>query len=135
MCVPYKDIFLKCFVVANFLTIPLECRHMAIKGVITARDLYKKIQLGESPIILDVRTESEFEEARISGSRHMPLGELKPDVFMRDVGNQEIYVVCLHGMRADRAIERFEKAGYQNCSRLIGGLQAWIDEGLPVDQG
>jgi adenylyltransferase/sulfurtransferase len=108
---------------------------MAIKGVITARDLYKKVQQGDSPVILDVRTKSEFDEARIAGSLLMPLGELKPDVFMRDVGSQEVYVVCLHGMRADRAIERFEKAGYQNCSRLIGGLQAWIDEGLPVEQG
>jgi rhodanese-related sulfurtransferase len=38
-------------------------------------------------------------------------------------------------MRASKAIEQFERAGYNDCVLVEGGTQAWIDAGLPVHHG
>lgn len=37
--------------------------------------------------------------------------------------------------RARKAIEKFRRAGFENCVLVEGGTQAWIDAGLPVNRG
>ncbi|MFA5194132.1 MAG: rhodanese-like domain-containing protein, partial [Verrucomicrobiia bacterium] len=46
-----------------------------------------------------------------------------------------IYVICQSGMRARKAIEKFQQAGFNGCVLVEGGTQAWIDAGLPVERG
>ena len=43
--------------------------------------------------------------------------------------DRPIYVICQSGMRARKAIEKFQQAGFNGCVLVEGGTQAWIDAG------
>ena len=63
-------------------------------------DLYRRLALGTSIVVLDVRAPSEFESGHIPGSMLIPLQELEDRV--REVPNSgtPIAVVCEHGLRS-----------------------------------
>ena len=103
---------------------------------ITPRDLHERIS--REPVeMLDVRTPWEYAMEHVRGVSLVPLGELDPVGYLRARGQAEgpIYVFCQHGIRAARAIEGFQRAGFEGCVLLEGGMQAWIDAGLPVERG
>ncbi|MGO9615546.1 MAG: rhodanese-like domain-containing protein [Terracidiphilus sp.] len=91
---------------------------------------------GDAHELLDVRTPSEYASAHVPGARLIPLNELKVETILaRHKPGTPIYVLCQAGARASKAIEQFERAGCGDCVLVEGGMQAWIDAGLPVHQG
>ena len=82
-------------------------------------------------VALDVRENDEWAAGRISGSVHLPLGEL---VVRQDEIPEEtpLVVVCRSGSRSAWAAEMLGRAGYEAWN-LAGGLQAWDTAGLPLE--
>lgn len=83
-------------------------------------------------LLLDVRTEGEWNAYHIPGATLLPMqvitsrvGELDPQ--------RETIVLCEHGMRSMR-VARFlvEQAGFENVGNMLGGMSEW--EG-PVERG
>jgi rhodanese-related sulfurtransferase len=94
--------------------------------------------MGRGPVqLLDVRTHGEFAAAHVPGARLVPLDDLNPAAFLRETGPESgpVYVICQAGTRARKAIEKFRRAGFDDCVLVEGGTQAWIDAGLPVVRG
>src|SRR5664279_2311559 len=91
---------------------------------------------GNKHQLLDVRTPPEYASAHVPGAKLIPLNELKaePLLAQHKVGTP-IFVLCHSGARATQAIEKFERAGCDDCVLVEGGTQAWIDAGLPVHRG
>lgn len=91
---------------------------------------------GKRHELLDVRTPPEYASAHVPGAKLVPLNELKAEAFLlqHEVGTP-IFVLCQSGVRATQAIERFERAGCDDCVLVEGGTQAWIDAELPVHRG
>ena len=87
--------------------------------------------------LLDVRTPGEFATAHVPGALPAPLDTLDAAAFLKARGEQSkpIYVLCQTGGRARKAIEKFERAGFDGCVLVEGGTQAWMDAGLPVIRG
>lgn len=87
--------------------------------------------------LLDVRTPGEFAAAHVPGARLVPLDELDVASFLKQRGDsgKPVYVLCQSGGRARRAIEKFQRAGFDGCVLVEGGTQAWIDSGLSVSRG
>jgi rhodanese-related sulfurtransferase len=87
--------------------------------------------------ILDVRTPAEFATAHLPGAQSAPLDTLDPAAFLktRDDQSKPIYIVCQAALRARKAIEKFQRAGFVNCVLVEGGTQAWLEAGLPVIRG
>lgn len=74
--------------------------------------------------IIDVRSELEFHTYNIGGE-NIPLGKL-PTV-LDDLGynaDQEIVVVCQHGIRSETARVLLKNHGFTNVKNLKGGLVA-----------
>ena len=84
--------------------------------------------------ILDVRTPGEFAAAHVPQARLTPLDLLDAAAFLKSRTGQSkpTYVLCQTGGRARKAIEKFERAGFDRCVLVAGGTQAWIDAGLPM---
>src|SRR5262245_34523096 len=103
---------------------------------IPPRELYRRLAGGDSTELLDVRTPGEFSAAHVPGARLVPLDELDCAAFLKERGSSDnpIYVLCQSGGRARRAIEKFQRAGFDGCVLVEGGTHAWIDAGLPVDR-
>ncbi|MEI8290699.1 MAG: rhodanese-like domain-containing protein [Verrucomicrobiota bacterium] len=104
---------------------------------ISPRELSRRISAGPPAELLDVRTPAEFANAHVPGAKLVPLDELDAPGFLRQRGlvDQPLYVLCQSGGRARRAMEQFQRAGFDGCVLVEGGTQAWIDAGLPVNRG
>ena len=80
-------------------------------------------------MLLDVRTDGEWADARIAGAVHIPMDQLISR--MDEVGDR-VVCVCAVGARSGRVAEYLVAQGYQAVN-LDGGIYAWTDAGLPVE--
>lgn len=99
---------------------------MAIKQI-SAVTLQQRLANDELPFLLDVREAHEFAFAHIAGSVSIPLAliplrlkELDPE--------QEIIVICHHGMRSQQAARYLEQQGFKHIVNLSGGIAAWASD-------
>ncbi len=92
-----------------------------------ALSMIEKIQKGEQPILIDVRTQEEVAEVRVPQAKVIPLDDLKP----RDLEKlsasktQEIYFICRSGARSRTAARIALNNGYTNVFNVIDGTRAW----------
>lgn len=96
---------------------------MTIKQLL-APELKAKIDQLESLFLLDVREPNEFHYAHIANSVLIPLHQL-PERLNELDKQQEIIVICHHGMRSQQAALYLEYSGFTNLANLQGGTDAW----------
>ena len=96
---------------------------MTIKHL-TATELKNKIQQGDPLFLLDVREPHEFKYASIANSVLIPLNQIPQRLAELDP-EQEIVVICHHGMRSQQAANFLERSGFKNIANLKGGIDAW----------
>ncbi len=75
-------------------------------------------------VLLDVRTNKEYEQGHIPGAVHVPLTDLG-DKIKKLKKDREIVVFCQNGNRSIWAIKRLMGMGYKNLYNLKGGFNAW----------
>lgn len=84
-----------------------------------------------APLLLDVREPWEFELCHLDGAQHIPM-QLVPQRLGELDTDQEIVVICHHGMRSAQVGMFLEGRGYTAIHNLAGGVEAWATE---VDPG
>ena len=95
----------------------------------------------DTVLLVDLRDVRELErEGRIPGSRHVPRGMLEfwihpGSPYFRDYFNQasEIILHCNRDWRSALAAKALSEIGIE-VSHLRGGLTAWKEQGLPVEE-
>ena len=103
---------------------------------ITSNELIARIQKDSAPLILDVRTESEFAKSHIPGAVNVPHQEIEKRLSDLPVNKStEIVVHCKSGPRAEIAEEILSVAGYRNVKILTGNFDGWSESDLPVEHG
>ena len=80
-------------------------------------------------MLLDVRTDGEWAEARIPGAVHVPMDQLTDR--LHEVADQ-VVCVCAVGARSARVAQFLLAQGYEAVN-LDGGIYAWADDGLPIE--
>ena len=103
-------------------------------GDMDVTTLKAKLDRGDSPFILDVRTPMEWEICRLERSTLLPLQELSFRAAELVPKDREIVVICHSGFRSAAAVEWLVGAGYRRVSNLSGGIDAWavvIDPTMP----
>ncbi|MBD3869165.1 MAG: molybdopterin-synthase adenylyltransferase MoeB [Acidobacteria bacterium] len=103
-------------------------------GILDVTTLKQKLDRGEKPFILDVRTRMEWEICHLDGSTLLPLNELPGRAAEMVPREREIVVICHSGIRSAAAVEWLAGAGYRSVSNLTGGIDAWaavIDSEMP----
>ena len=98
---------------------------------ITAVELSERIGTGDAPLILDVRSVSEFEAGHIPGATHIPHDQMKARIGeLPEDRTLEIVVHCQSGRRAEFAEAELIAAGYENVRDLDGHWASWSAAGL-----
>lgn len=87
---------------------------------ISAKELDQK----KGIMLLDVRTDKEFEAGHIPGAVHVPLADIG-DRVRKLKKDKELVVYCQSGSRSIWAIKRLMGMGYTNLLNLKGGYHAW----------
>lgn len=92
---------------------------------ITAKELRDCLDKAEArPLLLDVREPWEYELCAIEGSRLLPMGQIPNSLDQLDQ-EQEIVVICHHGMRSQQVGYYLTRAGFDKIINLHGGINAW----------
>lgn len=82
------------------------------------------------PQLVDVREPYEWEIARITGARLVPLAQLPGRLGELDP-RRDVVAYCHHGVRSRRAAELLRAAGFRARS-LAGGIDAWAADVDPA---
>jgi rhodanese-related sulfurtransferase/glyoxylase-like metal-dependent hydrolase (beta-lactamase superfamily II) len=83
------------------------------------------------PLVLDVRTPTEWETTRIDPSVNIPLNHLTERA--KDVPrDRDILVLCEGGYRSSIAASLLQQRNFTALVELAGGMAAWEAAGMPV---
>lgn len=82
---------------------------------------------GEKPLVLDVREGWELGICALPDITHIPMGQIPARVDELDP-DQEIVVVCHHGVRSLRVAYFLQSRGFKKLYNLQGGMDAWARE-------
>jgi len=103
---------------------------------VSPREARTMAQAGRA-LIVDVRTQEEWDLVHVPGSVHVPLAEIeRRHEEIEPAAGQEVAVLCHHGVRSLKAVHalralRPELAG---CRSVAGGIELWslaADAGVP----
>jgi glyoxylase-like metal-dependent hydrolase (beta-lactamase superfamily II)/rhodanese-related sulfurtransferase len=99
---------------------------------ITAAELQRELAADPGSIqIVDVRRKPEWEHGHISEAMHKPLDHVAN--MLGDLDRARPVVVhCKGGYRSAIGCSLIQRAGFENVTNLVGGLDAWQATGLPV---
>jgi len=90
----------------------------------------------ESPLLVDLSSNQDFEKGHIAGARHVPLSQFDPEnKELAKVRELPVAVYCKNGHTSAQAASRLVKAGFKQVYWLGGGLGAWQQGGLPTTKG
>jgi membrane protein DedA with SNARE-associated domain/rhodanese-related sulfurtransferase len=103
---------------------------------ISADELYRQMDKGEIPLIVDVRSQTAraLEPRRIPGALHVPLGAVEQHV--KDLPRDRdivLYCTCPNEVSAAEAAKLLMNSGFKRVRPLHGGLDAWIAAGYEVE--
>ena len=109
------------------------CASAEPAATITPEALAARIADGSAPLVLDVRTQAEYDAGHVPGAVLIPHDQLAQRLAeLGDAKDAEIVVHCQSGRRAGMAEEVLRDAGFSRVTDLEGHWQAWQAGGYPV---
>lgn len=89
----------------------------------------RKLQTGETFLLLDCRERDEYARVHIAGGHLLPMSELADRVGeLGDHKTSEIVVYCHHGGRSLRVTRWLREQGFTQVQSLAGGIDRWAIE-------
>ena len=102
---------------------------------ISQEDLLKKIESGEAPLILDVRTPGEYRSGHVPQAINIPHSELASRLAeLAGAKDREVVTYCERGPRAGFAESVLQEAGFSAVRHLVGDMYAWRRRGLAIER-
>jgi len=103
---------------------------------ISVDELYRLMDAGESPLIVDVRSPvaRTLEPRHIPGALHLPLHGFEQHI--RELPHDReiiLYCSCPNEASAAQVAKLLMNSGFLRVRPLLGGLEAWIAAGHPVE--
>ncbi len=87
----------------------------------------------QGALVLDIRDKAEFDAGHIVDSINIPYASLEARIDeLKKHEGKPIVIACKMGQHAGAAGTQLKKAGFENVSRLRGGITEWRGQNLPV---
>ncbi len=107
---------------------------------ISVTALAQQIEQARAPLILDVRSPTEYAAGHIPNAVNLPYREITNQLeslhqLERKSDTHRIIVYCERGVRAGIAANRLSAAGFSSVIQLTGDMPAWRDAHLPISTG
>ncbi|MFO0831518.1 MAG: rhodanese-like domain-containing protein [Phycisphaerales bacterium] len=92
---------------------------------ITPREAAARLAAGKL-VLIDVRTQPEWDLVRVPGSVHIPLDDVESrHDEVEAAAGQTIACLCHHGVRSMRAALALRSLGHGNVVSVAGGIDLW----------
>jgi len=94
--------------------------------VMTAAELQAELAQPGAPVVLDIRTPSEFDDGVIDGA--MQIDEDEGPVSVKDLDpNGHYAIICAGGWRSSQLATWMQNHGFTDVTNVIDGMSAWYD--------
>ena len=101
--------------------------------LINVQSLCAKIDGGDEPWILDIRSDAELAQSGgIPGAQHVHITQL-PQHYDEIPKDRRIHLFCGSGTRAMIAGSLLQREGWQNLAVVLGGLSGWTSTTCALD--
>jgi hydroxyacylglutathione hydrolase len=97
-----------------------------------ADDAAADLAADNRPVVVDVRTPTEWNIKHIAGSILIPLNHLVEHLSELP-HDKRLLVHCAAGYRSAIAASLLQQHGFDTVVELVGGLAAWEAAGLPLE--
>ncbi len=89
--------------------------------------------INQGAVLLDVRTQGEFDAGHIRDARHLPQDQVSGAAETLKKYKEKVVIACCEsGMRSGAAARVLRNQGFSKVVNLRGGIQAWRAENLPL---
>jgi hydroxyacylglutathione hydrolase len=112
----------------SWYTEALPMEHL---GLLSIHDLKAHLDNKENLIVLDVRSDEEWNEVHIEGALHIYVGHLEERLNEVAV-DQPVAVICSVGNRGSLGASILRRAGRREVYNVLGGMTAWQKADYPV---
>lgn len=86
-------------------------------------------------VIIDVSEANEYKKGHINEAINVPMSKLDQKLGMLEkYKNTPMLVNCHTGAKSAPACKKLYKLGFKQVTNLIGGIQAWEDQKLPINR-
>lgn len=118
----------------KLLTLLLVCTFVSANiQHIDAQALLTLIQQQKAPLILDVRSQQEYQQGHIKGAINIPYDQLKSNSeLLNSQQNSEIIIYCRSGARAEKAYKTLHSKGFTQLIYLKGHMNLWQQFHYPL---
>jgi rhodanese-related sulfurtransferase len=102
---------------------------------ITPEEVKAKRDAGDAFTLLDVREPWEFETARLTDAKLMPMGDVPSRANQELDPEDHIVVLCHHGVRSMNVTAWLRQQGFEKAQSMRGGIDAWsrrVDANVPT---
>jgi rhodanese-related sulfurtransferase len=100
--------------------------------VILPTQLSALLQQHNRPVLIDTRSEEEYQVSHLNGARFANYDSFDPAQLKDVAKDSPIVVYCSVGYRSERVGETLQEAGFTNVQNLYGGIFEWVNQGHPV---
>jgi rhodanese-related sulfurtransferase len=101
---------------------------------ISREELLKEMQEGRTPLIVDVRSQGEYDRDHVPGAVHVPFTSISSGLeSMGARPDERIVLYCEHGPRAGIAYWSLSLSGYRNVYSLEGHMKGWRNSQFPIE--
>jgi len=102
----------------------------------TPQEVKRRVDAGEKLHLIDVREPHEYSQARIEGSRLVPMRSVPAALQELDANADDapLIVYCHHGVRSLNVVSWLREQGVEACQSMAGGIDAWsltVDSTVP----
>ncbi len=91
----------------------------------------KLSQNSKELVLIDVRTQWEWDEEHIEGATHIPLDQISEKKETLE-SFEVVYIYCQSGGRSQIAAEELKILGIRQPVNVLGGISAWQLAGYPT---
>lgn len=110
----------------------LESLYSHTVPVISSQNLSNEIASNNPVVILDIRSEEEFQVSHLNGAKLIDYDHFKKKDVKEIPLNSQVIVYCSVGYRSEKIGEKLLKMGYTDVKNLYGGIFQWKNEGYDI---
>jgi rhodanese-related sulfurtransferase len=101
---------------------------------VTRDELLTLMRDGAAPLIVDVRSQKEYDRDHVPGAMHISFYSIGSG--LKEIGfskKDPVVLYCEHGPRSGIAGFMLKVSGYEQVYSLEGHMKGWRAEGYPVE--
>lgn len=103
--------------------------HLQTESVMELRE---QLESEDPPLVLDVRTDEEWNAGHIPGAVHLH-GGLVTKNLEKIPADRKLAVMCASGSRSSTITSVLQLHGFKNVVNVLGGINAWKQNRFPIE--